>query len=156
MEILGLLKKEVWVLLMAMTPISELRGAIPLGVSLGLSPLNSTIISIIGNGAIVPVLLVILDPILNYFKGLRIFKSTVEKIESRAAKKIKNYRKYRLLGLFILVAIPFPTTGVYTGCVAANIMKINFKNALFAIISGVVVAGIIVFLLTSGVLVLHQ
>lgn len=153
MEILALIKKEVWVFLMSMAPISELRGAIPLGVSLGLSPLNATIISILGNGLIVPILLLILNPLFYYFKSMRLFKTAIEKIESRAAGKIKNYRKYRLFGLFILVAIPFPTTGVYTGCVAANIMKIKYKNALWAILSGVVVAGIIVFLLTTGMLV---
>lgn len=153
MEFLALVKKEVWVFLMAMTPISELRGAIPLGVSMGLSPINATLISILGNGLIVPILLLILEPMFNYFKSVKLFKTAIEKIESRAAKKIKNYRKYRLFGLFILVAIPFPTTGVYTGCVAANIMKIKYKNALWAIVSGVVVAGVIVFLVTTGVLV---
>ncbi|MCT4633662.1 MAG: small multi-drug export protein [Firmicutes bacterium] len=152
MELLTLVKKEVWVFFMAMMPISELRGAIPLGVSLGLSPLNATIVSILGNSLVVPILLLILEPVFCYFKSICLFKTAIEKIESRAAGKIKNYRKYRLFGLFILVAIPFPTTGVYTGCVAANIMKIKYKNALGAILAGVIMAGIVVFLITTGLL----
>jgi len=135
-----------------MLPISELRGAIPLGINLGFTPESSTIISIVSNAIIVPILLLIIRPLFTRLKYIRNFKNLIERYESRAANKIKNYRKYRLMGLFLLVAVPLPTTGVYTGCVAAVIMNIQYKNALAAIVGGVVVAGIIMYLLSLGFL----
>ncbi len=69
LELIEELKREILVMVVAAMPISELRGgAIPLGISLGLSPAHSTIISILGNMAIVPILLKILIPIMDYFE----------------------------------------------------------------------------------------
>ena len=141
--------KILTVFIMSIAPISELRGAIPLGISLGMSPEEATIISIFGNAIIVPVLLLIVKPLFDKFRTIRFFTSFVEKFESRAANKVKNYRKFRLLGLYILVAIPLPTTGVYTGCVAATVMNIKFKNALIAIVAGVFTSGFIVYNLST-------
>lgn len=137
--------KILMVFLMSIAPISELRGAIPLGISLGMTPEKATIISIFGNALIVPLLLIIIKPMFDKFKTIKLFTSFVERFESRAAKKIKSYRKFRLLGLYVLVAIPIPTTGVYTGCVAAVVMNIKFKNALIAIVAGVFTSGFLVY-----------
>ena len=129
--------KLISVLIMSMAPISELRGAIPLGISLGMTAEEATLISVFGNAIIVPILLLIIRPLFNRFRRIKQFTSFVERFESRAANKIKSYRKFRLFGLYVLVAIPLPTTGVYTGCVAAIVMNIKFKNALIAIVAGV-------------------
>lgn len=141
--------KILSVFIMSIAPISELRGAIPLGISLGMSPEEATIISIFGNAIIVPILLLIVKPLFDKFRTIKAFASLVEKFESRAANKIKGYRKFRLLGLYILVAVPLPTTGVYTGCVAATVMNIKFKNALLAIVAGVFTSGFIVYNLST-------
>jgi uncharacterized membrane protein len=143
---------ELYVIAMSMMPVVELRGAIPLGVSLGFSTLHSTILAVIGNSVIVPVLLFIIEPLFAHMKRLQQLRGFVERLEVRAASKVQNYRKYRLLGLFILVAIPVPTTGVYTGCIAAVILRIRPRNASVAIIAGVVAAGIIVFMVTEHIL----
>lgn len=136
----------------AMMPISELRGAIPLGINLGMEPMNSFILSVIGNLIIVPILLLIVRPIFTYFKTLKRFREWINKYEERAAIKVKSYRKFRLLGLFLLVAIPIPTTGVYTGVVAANVLQIKFKNAWSAISLGVIVAGVIVYMISLNII----
>jgi len=135
----------------SMMPIAELRGAIPLGISLGMSPVDSALISVFGNLLIIPILMVILKPMFTYFKTIVRFREWINRFEDRAANKMKNYRKFRLIGLFLLVAIPIPTTGVYTGVVAANVLKIRFKNAWFAISLGVITAGIIVYLLSINI-----
>ena len=145
LELIEELRREVLVMVVAAMPISELRGAIPLGISLGLSPIHSTIISILGNMAIVPILLKILMPIMNYFEKTILFSKTIGWIKRRTLKKTRTtIKKYSLLGLFILVAIPIPTTGAWTGCVAASLLKLDYKNSLFAILAGVFVAGLIV------------
>lgn len=152
MSFLEQIPNELYIIAMSMMPVVELRGAIPLGVSLGFSTLHSTILAIIGNSVIVPVLLLIIEPLFAHMKRLEQLRGFVERLEVRAASKVQNYRKYRLLGLFILVAIPVPTTGVYTGCIAAVILRIRPRNASMAIIAGVVAAGAIVFMVTEHIL----
>ncbi len=144
--------KEILVIIMAATPVIELRGAIPFGVTLEFTVFKSLILSLIGNMAIVPILLLIIEPLFKHFKRVKQLREWVERYESRAAHKISHYRGYRLIGLFLLVALPIPTTGAYTGCVAARVMKISFKNALLSIWAGVIVAGIIVYMVSAGTL----
>jgi uncharacterized membrane protein len=139
---------SISVFLMSMMPIVELRGAIPLGVGLGMPPIEAAIIAILGNSLVVPVLLMIVNPLFAHFKRLKAFRGFFTRYEDRAAKKISHYREYRLIGLFLLVAIPLPMTGAYTGCVAAVITKISFRRAAPTIIGGVITAGLIVYVLT--------
>lgn len=77
-ELFQEIKREILVIIVAAMPISELRGAIPLGISLGLSPIHSTIISVIGNMAIVPILLKILNPVMNYFEKTVLFSKPLD------------------------------------------------------------------------------
>lgn len=142
------LTEEISVFIMSMLPIVELRGAIPLGVGLGMTPMKAAIIAVIGNSLIVPILLLIITPLFTHFKKLTALRNWVTKYEDRAAHKMKRYRQYRLLGLFLLVAIPLPMTGAYTGCVAAVITKVSFPKATMAITAGVLTAGIIVYSLS--------
>ena len=152
LELFDSMREELIVLSVAAMPISELRGAIPLGVSMGMDPLYSTLISIIGNILPVPFLLKLLEPIMAYLEKTRLFSKAVGWVKRRAIKKSKDkIKKYSVLGLFIFVAIPFPSTGAWTGCVIATLLKIDFKKALVAIVSGVVMAGIIVFTLTYSI-----
>lgn len=146
------MSEELKVFIVAAMPLSELRGAIPLGVSLGLSPIESTIISILGNSIIVPFLLKLLEPVMNFLENTKLFSKAVAWVKNRTLKRSRDkIEKYSILGLFILVAIPLPTTGAWTGCIAATLLKLNFKKALTAIISGVIMAGIIVFTLTYNI-----
>lgn len=148
MAILEELKREILVILFAMLPVVELRGAIPLGISLGLSPIHSTIISIIGNAAIVPLLLILLHPIMNYFEKTVLFSKTIGWVKTRSMKKANIIKKYRLLGLFLFVAIPIPTTGAWTASIVASLLKIDFKNSVLTIWSGIITAGLVVYLIS--------
>lgn len=148
MVILEELKREILVILFAMLPIVELRGAIPLGISLGLSPIHSTIISIIGNCAIVPFLLILLHPIMNYFEKTLLFSKTIGWVKTRSMKKANTIKKYRLIGLFLFVAIPIPTTGAWTASIVASLLKIDFKHSVLAIWSGIITAGLVVYLIS--------
>ncbi|XJS51170.1 COG2426 family protein [Tissierella carlieri] len=116
----------------------------PLGISLGLSPIHSTILSIIGNMIIVPFLLKLLHPIMAYFEKTVIFSKTVGWVKRRSMSKAAIIKKYSLLGLFIFVAIPMPGTGAWTGSVIASLLKMNFRKALLSISLGIITSGIIV------------
>lgn len=144
---------ELTVMLVAAMPLSELRGAIPLGITMGFTPLESTILSIIGNIIPIPFLLKLLEPIMNYLESTKLFSKGVQWVKRRTLKRSRDkIRKYSILGLFILVAIPLPTTGAWTGCIAATLLKIDFKKALISIISGVIAAGIIVYTVSYNII----
>ncbi|WP_250160260.1 COG2426 family protein [Caloranaerobacter azorensis] len=151
MQTLKVLKDELIVILVAAGPVLELRAAIPLGIAMGFTPVQSTILSIIGNLIPVPILLKILKPLFDYLGRTKMFGKIAEWIKQRTLKKSEKVEKYRALGLFLLVAIPVPSTGAWTGCLAAALFDIEFKYSFPAITAGVVVAGLIVFILSNQV-----
>ncbi len=150
-EFLSLIEKEISVFILSMLPISELRGAIPYGISLGLSPFNTLIISIIGNIIPVPFLLKLYRPIIRWIARSTFLRKPASMIVNKVDESSKKVRKYELWGLFLLVAIPLPTTGVWTASAVASFLKLNYRNSLFYIFLGVLAAGIIVLLISLGV-----
>lgn len=153
LDILDTIKDEITVMLVAAMPFVELRGAIPLGISIGFTPLESTTLSIIGNIIPVPFLLRLLEPIMDYLEKTTLFSKLIKKVKKRTLKKSRDkIKKYSLLGLFIIVAVPIPTTGAWTGCIAATLLKLDPRKALVSIISGIIAAGIIVFSLSYKVI----
>ena len=128
----------------AMVPVLELRGAIPVGVAAGLSPAAACLVSILGNMVPVPFILLLIRRIFDWLRGTRLFGPRIDWLERRAHLKGRMVRKYRLPGLIILVAIPLPGTGAWTGALVAALLDIRMRHALPAIFLGVVIAGAIV------------
>lgn len=135
----------------AMVPVLELRGAIPIGVAGGLPVLVSMLIAVVGNLVPIPILIVFTKKVFDWLKTKGKIKVIVEKLEARAAEKSEIVLKYAWWGLCILVAIPLPGTGAWTGALVAVILNMRLKKAMPAIALGVVIAGIIVTILTYGV-----
>ncbi len=146
------LLKYLTVLGMAMLPVVELRGSVPWGVSQGLPYLAVLAVSILGNMIPVPFIILFIRRIFDWMKKKSTrLRALAEKLEARAHAKGDILVKYELLGLFILVAIPLPGTGAWTGALVAAIFDLRIKNALPAIFFGVVAAGLIMTLLSYGV-----
>jgi uncharacterized membrane protein len=133
-------------LLLTASPISELRGGIPLGISLGLDPWFTFFVAIVVNALIFfPVFFILrlfYDKLLfrvplfgRYLDGLR-----------RRGKPVVD--KYGFWGLFLFVAVPLPFTGAYTGTILAWLLDVDWKKAFPAVGLGVLVAGAIVLLIT--------
>ncbi len=150
-ELLKFLSIEIKVLLIAALPIIELRGAIPVGISLGLSPIHSAILSFIGSMIPVPFILFTIRPIFTYLKTTRTFKSLVNKLINKSVNKRIWIERYGYLGLLMFVSIPIPGTGVWSGSLAAAFLNMRFIYAFPAIMIGNLIAGIIVMLLSHGV-----
>lgn len=131
-------------LFMAMVPVIELRGAIPYGVVEGLSVSQALILSIIGNLIPVPALIIFTKRVFAWLRtkseGLNAF---VCKMEAKAESKKETVEKYEFFGLMLLVAIPLPGTGAWTGTLAASLLDMDFKSSVTAIMCGVLLAGII-------------
>lgn len=149
-NIFKFLPKEITVILTAILPVIELRGAIPIGISLGISPIYSTILSFIGSLIPVPIILFTIRPIFNYLKKTKLFKEKVDKITDHFINKGKKIQDYGFWGLIIFVSIPLPGTGVWSGTIIAALLDMSFKRAFPAILIGNLNAAIIVLLLSKG------
>ena len=137
--------------LVGMTPILELRGAIPLGAAAGLPPLTACAAAILGNLVPVPFIMLLVRRVFRWLRKTAFFGPRIDWLERRAHLKGRLVRKYRLPGLILLVAIPLPGTGAWTGALVAALLDIRLRNAFPAITAGVVIAGGIITLLTAGV-----
>jgi uncharacterized membrane protein len=155
-EIFNLLSKEFTVMLTAALPIIELRGAIPVGMSLGMSPTHATIISFIGSMLPVPILLFSIRPVFNHLKKTKLFKGLIDKLMIRSHSKSRSIQKYGFWGLLIFVAIPLPGTGVWSGTLAAALLDMRFKLAFPAILIGNFIAALAVMFLSHGVVKVIQ
>lgn len=141
----------IMTVLVAAVPIIELRGAIPIGVAAGLDVPTALIASIIGNMLPVPIIILFVRKVFAWMrKTSEKLNQIVCKLEAKAESKKGVIDKYEWWGLVILVAIPLPGTGAWTGGLVAAMLDMSLKRALPAIFIGVVIAGIIVTTITYG------
>ena len=142
--------ETITTILAAMLPYIELRGAIPLAISFGASPLDAFIVSVIGN--LLPILpIMVFLPIIAKWADRnpwidRFFKWLTNKVGRKKAQIIK----YGPIGLTLFVAIPLPVTGAWSGTVIAFLLGIRKRHAFFSILAGVLIAGLIVTALSVG------
>ena len=147
------LKSLLWTLVLAMAPVSELRGAIPYGLAHDI-PLGLLLpLCVAANLLPVPLIVLFLRKILAWMQRLGGKpKALAEWLIARGFKKTMMVKKYETLGLFMLVAIPLPGSGAWTGALVAALMGLRMKFALPAIAGGVAAAGVLVTLVCRGVL----
>lgn len=156
LQALPLFIKYLLTAIIGMTPIIEIRGAIPIGVAtFGLSYLEAFIASFIGN--IIPIFFIVkyIRPLFDFFGRWKIFKVIIDWATEKATRKIEESEKLQnfvSFGLFIFVAIPLPTTGAWVGSLIANFLNLPVKKAFGPLAAGVFVAGIIVLVVTGGVI----
>ena len=137
--------------LVGMTPVLELRGAIPLGVAAGLPPLTACAAAILGNIVPVPFIMLLVRRVFRWLRKTAFLGPKIDWLERRAHLKGRLVRRYRLPGLLPLVAVPLPGTGAWTGALVATLLDIRLRHAFPAIAAGVVIAGVLITLLTVGV-----
>ncbi len=146
------LTKYLVIFFMSMVPIIELRGAVPYGVAAGLPLIPILIVSILGNMVPVPFIILFIRKIFEWMKKREGFLRTVAvKLEERALSKGGVIQKYAAFGLYVLVAIPLPGTGAWTGALVAAIFQLKLRYAFPIIMAGVATAGIIMSVISYGV-----
>ena len=137
--------------LVAMVPVVELRGAIPFGVVRGLNLWTAIVASVLGNLVPVPFIILFIRRIFAWMRAhMPKLDGLVTRMEKKAEKNRAAVEKYAFWGLAILVAIPLPGTGAWTGALVAAMMEMRLKRAFPAIVIGVVIAGVIVSVVTYG------
>ena len=144
--------KFIMTFLISMIPVIELRGGLPYGILNGLSLPLASLAAVTGNMLPVPFILFFIEKIFELLrKYIPKMNNFICRMESRAASKRETIEKYGYVGLLILVAIPLPGTGAWTGSMIAAVLNIRMKRAIPPILVGVVIAGLLVSLATSGV-----
>ena len=137
--------------LVSMVPVLELRFAIPFGVTRGLGLKVSMAVSILGNLVPVPFIIVFIRRVFSWMRSKNeSFNKMVSGLEARAESKRHIVVRYAFWGLVILVAIPLPGTGAWTGALVAAMMRIRLRRAFPAVALGVVIAAFVVSVITYG------
>lgn len=147
--------KYLIVFLVSMVPIIELRGAVPIGVGMGLDLWIVYVLSIIGNMLPVPIIYLFARKVLVWGKDKKyigkFFNFCLEKGEHGGQKLMaKAGKNGTFIALMLFVAIPLPGTGAWTGTLAASMLNFGFKRSTFAVLLGVLIAGILMGLASMG------
>lgn len=137
----------------SMAPIVELRGGLPYGIALGLEYPLALTMAVIGNMLPVPFIIVYIRKVFAWIRcHMQWLDDFVTRLENKAHLKGQTVQKYGALGLCILVAIPLPGTGAWTGALAAVLLDMRLKKALPSIFLGVLIAAAIMTAVTYGVI----
>ena len=149
------MKKYFWVLLIAMLPLIEIRGALPYAVGFDLPLVPSIIVAVIGNMIPVPFIFLFARKILEWGKDKKIiggfFTWCLQKGEKGGRKLEEKAGRGLYWALFLFVGIPVPGTGAWTGMLAASILNMDFRKSTMAALGGVLLAGAIMLAASLGV-----
>ena len=168
------LPRELYVFVISMLPIVELRGAVPVGAYLEIPFYINYAVSVLGNLLPIPFILLFIPKILDFLARFRLFRPVVEWVRRKADKykgKIIKSDEHEVkseecekkthvlkmtagafLALMLFVALPIPGTGAWTGALVASLFGMPKLHSFLAILSGVLICGIIMCLASYGVL----
>ena len=142
---------SLYVFLISMVPVIELRGAIPVGFALGLPMWLCFTVACIGNFLPVPFILLFIRKVLDWMERIPCFEKLVRWLRAKAEKGRGKVEKYAVIGLAIFVGVPLPGTGAWTGSLVAALMGMRFSKAMLSAICGVLAAGVLMSLISYGV-----
>lgn len=142
------------VIICSMIPIIELRGAIPLGMGLGLNWWQSYFFAVLGNMLPIPFILLFITKIISWMKDCRfkLLNKFGGWLTAKAEKNRAKIERYSFFGVCLFVAIPLPITGAWTGSLVAATIGMKFWKALLSCFLGVLIAGAVVTLISYGAL----
>lgn len=151
-NIFGGLNKNIIIFIISCLPILELRGGLLAAALLKLNPVSSFILCFIGNLLPIPFILYFITPLFNKLKKTKFLNKFIVKLENKANYKKEKIEKGEFIGLILFVGIPLPGTGAWTGSLIASMINMDKKKALLASFLGVILAGIIMMLVSYGII----
>lgn len=144
--------KQLIVFIISLLPLLELRGGLIAAALLKLNPIESYIISIIGNIIPVPFILWFINSILNWMRKKKHLSKVANWLDKKVEKHKGQIEKYGFWGLVLFVGIPLPGTGAWTGCLIAAVLNMDRKKSFLATMIGILIASIIMMFLSFGIL----
>ncbi len=151
-----MLKKYVICFFISMVPLIELRGGVPVAVGMGLPYVPALLVCILGNMLPVPIIYFFARKVLEWGRDKKyigkFFTYCIEKGERGGEKlKAKAGKNGLFIALMLFVGIPLPGTGAWTGTLAASFLNMGIKETTKAVILGVILAGVIMLVASTGV-----
>ena len=143
---------EAVIFIISMIPILELRGGLLAASLLKIEAARAIPICIIGNIIPIPFILLFIVQIFKLLKKTKLFHGLIMKLENRALGKSDKIKRYEFLGLLLFVGIPLPGTGAWTGALIASLLKIHVKKSSLAILGGIIMASVIMYVVSYGFL----
>ena len=150
------MKKYLLAFLVSMVPLIELRGGVPIALGMGLNYTEALLVCVIGNMLPVPIIYFFARKVLIWGADKKhigkFFRFCLEKGERGGQKLTKAAGRGGLfVALMLFVGIPLPGTGAWTGTLAASFLNMGIKSTVLAVVLGVIMAGIIMAVATTGV-----
>ena len=145
------MKNILYIFLISMLPLVELRGAIPVGAALEVEYYLNYSVAVIGNLLPVPFILLFIPKTLEFLNRFAPFKPIVSWLWKKADKHSGRILSGAFFGLLTFVLIPLPGTGAWTGALVAALFKLPTRRSFFAIALGVIGCGVIMCLASYGV-----
>lgn len=142
--------KFILTFLISMVPVVELRGGLPYGIVSGLPYGLAVTAAVLGNMLPVPFIILFIEKVFAWLREhFPKIDSFISSLEKRAADKQENVDKYGALGLVLLVAIPLPGTGAWTGSLVAALMHMKLQKAVPCVFLGVIIAAVLMTVITK-------
>lgn len=136
--------------ILSLTPISELRGAIPYAVAAGMPLVAAALWCVAWNALAAPLAYLFLATFHKLFYRWEPYRNFFDRFVEKARGKVHaSVEKYGYLGLAVFVGVPLPVTGAWTGTLGAWILGMDRKKSILAIVLGVAAAGLIVSLVVG-------
>ncbi|RDY23284.1 hypothetical protein CHF27_009065 [Romboutsia maritimum] len=140
------------IMFLSMLPVTELRGAIPIGIAMDLNPIGVYIVSVLGSTLISIPLILTFRHILQYLRTKKKFQTLVGKIDKKIKSGIRRLKNVSVLGIILFVGVPLPTTGTWTASAIASILRMRIKDALIGVLLGNMLSGVIVSALSLHII----
>ena len=140
------------IMILSMIPVTELRGAIPIGIALDLNPIGVYLFSVIGSTLVSIPLVLAYRHIVKFLKDKKLFLFLLNKIDRKIETSMKKMKKASIIGIILFVGIPLPTTGTYPAAAIASILRMRLVEAVSGIFIGNVISGIIVTFLSYHII----
>lgn len=137
------------VLLMSAVPLMEMKGAIPIGIyEYNINPITVFFLSFVGSLLPVPFILIFFNKIFDFLGKYKFFSGFYNLIDRKINKNKAKFEKFEEIALITFIAIPLPTTGVWTGTAIAAFLKLDFKKSVMCAVIGSFLCGVIVTFLS--------
>ena len=140
------------IMILSMVPITELRGAIPIGMALKLNPIGVYLSSVIGSTLVAIPLVLAYRHVVKFFKEKNMFLFLLRRVDNKIETSMKKMKAASFIGIILFVGIPLPTTGTWTASAIASILRMRLIEALSGIFIGNILSGLIVSLLSYHIL----
>lgn len=139
-------------MMLSMVPVTELRGAIPIGIAQDLNPIGVYIASVLGSTLVAIPLVLLYRHVMKFLRDKMLFVNLLNKVDNKIEGSMKKMKAASLLGIIVFVGIPLPTTGTWTAAAIASILRMRVIEALSGVFIGNCIAGIIVLFLSHAII----